>query len=115
MGTSNAQRRDAVVRKQRTANPLIVPARYNFLYSPQGRPCGRPPAAAVLGRQKTRLPYRPSGRFWLLSQSIGKANLKELPHRWEAARDCFSGQMPSVGRQTLILRRNGRRLGPLPL
>jgi hypothetical protein len=75
-------------------------------------------AAACGGRPrpaKTRLPYRPSGRFWLLSQSIGKANLKELPHRWQAARDCFSGQMPSVGRQTLILRRNGRRLGPLPL
>ena len=75
-------------------------------------------AAACGGRPRpaeTRLPYRPSGRFWLLSQSIGKVNLKELPHRWQAARDCFSGQMPSVGRQTLILRRNGRRLGPLPL
>ena len=38
-------------RKQRTVNPLMVPARYNFLCSSQGRPCGRPPAAAVLGRQ----------------------------------------------------------------
>jgi hypothetical protein len=85
-------------------------------FSTSSRPALR--AAACGGRPrpaKTRLPYRPSGRFWLLSQSIGKANLKELPHRWEAARDCFSGQMPSVGRQTLILRRNGRRLGPLPL
>jgi hypothetical protein len=37
--------------EQWTANPLIVPARYNFLY-PSSRPaCGRPPAAAVLGRQ----------------------------------------------------------------
>jgi hypothetical protein len=27
------------------------PSRYNFLFSPQGRPCGRPPPAAVLGRQ----------------------------------------------------------------
>jgi len=40
-------------RKQRTVNPLavhpqVVPARYNS----QGRPCGRPPAAAVLGRQR---------------------------------------------------------------
>jgi hypothetical protein len=27
-------------RKQRTVNPLMVPARYNFLYSSQGRPAG---------------------------------------------------------------------------
>jgi hypothetical protein len=40
-------------RKQRTVNPLMVPARYNFLYSSQGRPCGRPPAAAVLAPATT--------------------------------------------------------------
>jgi hypothetical protein len=39
-------------RKQRTVNPLMASTRYNFLYSPQGRPCGRPPAAAVLGRKR---------------------------------------------------------------
>jgi hypothetical protein len=34
-------------RKQRTVNPLMASARYNFLYSPQGRPAGglRPPSA----------------------------------------------------------------------
>jgi hypothetical protein len=33
-------------RKQRTVNPPIGPTRYNFLLLiPQGRPCGRPPAA----------------------------------------------------------------------
>ena len=41
----------AVVRKQRTVNPLIAPTRYNFLYSSSRRPCGRPPPAAALGRQ----------------------------------------------------------------
>jgi hypothetical protein len=40
-------------RKQRTVNPLIVPARYNFLYSSQGRPCGRPPAALRPGNDTT--------------------------------------------------------------
>jgi hypothetical protein len=37
-------------RNQRTVNPLIAPARYNFLYSASRPACGRPPAAAVLGR-----------------------------------------------------------------
>jgi hypothetical protein len=32
-------------------NRLNAPSRYNFLYSPQGRPCGRPPPAAVSRRQ----------------------------------------------------------------
>jgi hypothetical protein len=42
-------------RKQRTVNPPTAPARYNFLYpSFQGRPCGRPPAAAVLAPAATR-------------------------------------------------------------
>jgi hypothetical protein len=36
-------------RKQRTVNPLMVPARYNFLYSSSRPANGRPPAA--LGRQ----------------------------------------------------------------
>jgi hypothetical protein len=36
-------------RKQRTVNPLIVPARYNFLYASSRPACGRP--AAALGRQ----------------------------------------------------------------
>jgi hypothetical protein len=40
-------------RKQRTVNPLIVPARYNFLYSYSRPACGRPPPAAALGRQST--------------------------------------------------------------
>jgi hypothetical protein len=40
-------------RKQQTVNPLIVPARYNFLYSSQGRPCGRPPAALRPGNDTT--------------------------------------------------------------
>jgi hypothetical protein len=39
------------VTHQPRQHTLIVPARYNFLYFPQGRPCGRPPSAAVLGRQ----------------------------------------------------------------
>ena len=49
-------------RRQRTVNPLIVPARYNFLYSPQGRPCGRPPAALRPGNDTTttRAPASPS-------------------------------------------------------
>src|SRR5215207_11753171 len=53
--------RRAVSRKRRTVNPLMVPARYSFLSSHlQGRPCGRPPAAAVLGRQTvTGATYRP--------------------------------------------------------
>jgi hypothetical protein len=36
-------------------------ARYNFLYSSQGRPCGRPPPAAVLAPAATRRPpgHRP--------------------------------------------------------
>jgi hypothetical protein len=38
--------------KQRTVNPL-VPARDNFLYSPQGRPCGRPAAALRPGNDTT--------------------------------------------------------------
>jgi hypothetical protein len=42
-----------LLQEQRTVNPLIAPARYNFLYSSQGRPCGRPPPAAVLGRHDT--------------------------------------------------------------
>jgi hypothetical protein len=40
-------------RKQRTVNPLIAPARYNFLYFLQGRPCGRPPAALRPGCDPT--------------------------------------------------------------
>jgi hypothetical protein len=40
----------AVVRKQRTVNPPIAPARSNFLYSSSRLACGRPPTAAVLGR-----------------------------------------------------------------
>ena len=41
----------------------MVPARYNFLYSPQGRPCGRPPAAAVLAPAAPRL---------LLGKNLGR-------------------------------------------
>jgi hypothetical protein len=32
------------------AQPPLAPTRYNVLYILKGRPCGRPPAAAVLGR-----------------------------------------------------------------
>jgi hypothetical protein len=39
-------------RKQRTVNLLMVPARYNFLYCSFKAAYGRPPAAAVLGRQR---------------------------------------------------------------
>jgi hypothetical protein len=45
-------------RKQRTVNPLMAPACYNFPYSPQGRPCGRPPPAAVLAPAARRQPPR---------------------------------------------------------
>jgi hypothetical protein len=38
-------------RKQRTVNPPLVPARYNFLYSSSRPASGRPPAA--LGRRRT--------------------------------------------------------------
>ena len=41
-------RTEGSAHERRTVNPLMVPARYNFLCSSQGRPCGRPPAAAVL-------------------------------------------------------------------
>jgi hypothetical protein len=34
----------SIRRSFRVKSRLIVPARYNFLYSPQGRLCGRPPA-----------------------------------------------------------------------
>jgi hypothetical protein len=44
--------RSEVDPEQWMVNPLMVPAGYNFLYFSQGRPCGRPPAAAVLGRQR---------------------------------------------------------------
>jgi hypothetical protein len=43
------------VRKQRTVNPLVVPARYNFLYSSSRPACGRPPEAAVLSRRGPQL------------------------------------------------------------
>jgi hypothetical protein len=43
--------RDAVVPEAADGQSPIAPARYNFLCSSQGRPCGWPPAAAVLGRQ----------------------------------------------------------------
>jgi hypothetical protein len=47
---------------------VAVPLRElgDFSLHPQGRPCGRPPAAAVLGRQRldghrgTGLPFHPS-------------------------------------------------------
>jgi hypothetical protein len=39
-------------RKQRTVNPLTDPTRYNFLYTSSRPACGRPPAAAALGRQR---------------------------------------------------------------
>jgi hypothetical protein len=42
------------LRKQRTVNPLIVPARYNFLY-PSSRPALR--AAACSGRPRPAQPY----------------------------------------------------------
>ena len=47
---------------QRTVNPLMVPARYNFLCLPQGRPCGRPPAALRPGNDTTLMgrPASPS-------------------------------------------------------
>ena len=41
--------RSAAIRERRTVKPPMVRAHYNLLYSFQGRPCGRPPAAAVLG------------------------------------------------------------------
>jgi hypothetical protein len=34
------------LRKQRTVNPPMVPARYNFLHASSRPACGRPPAAA---------------------------------------------------------------------
>jgi hypothetical protein len=87
----------------------------DLLYVLKAGPAG---ATAYGGRPrpaKTRLRYLPLGRLRLLGQQIGKVNLKKLPHRREATRDWFSGQMLSVGRQALIIRRDGRRLGPLPL
>jgi hypothetical protein len=35
----------------RSVVPVLLRSWETFLYSPQGRPCGRPHAAAVLGRQ----------------------------------------------------------------
>jgi hypothetical protein len=50
----------------------------NFLYHPQGRPCGRPPPAAVLGRQATR---RPPG-----SRPHPLGELGAVAARWEHRR-----------------------------
>jgi len=49
---------------QRTVNPLMVPARYDFLYSSQGRP----PAAAVLAPATTR--RSPENRLTLPHRGI---------------------------------------------
>jgi hypothetical protein len=45
--------RNAVVRKQRTVNPLVVPARNNFLYSLKAGPAGglRPPSGPAATRR----------------------------------------------------------------
>jgi hypothetical protein len=55
--------------RDRSYGPLIVrqrsttgPARYDLLHTSQGRPCGRPPAAAVLGRQHHWTRYRANRR-----------------------------------------------------
>src|SRR5215207_3125521 len=51
----------------------MVPCRYNFLFSPQGRPCGRPPAAAVLGRQ-----HRRQGNGKALLLHVHRAGIHQL-------------------------------------
>jgi hypothetical protein len=52
--TALAQIVEALLRERRTVNPLIVPARCNFLYSSSRPACGWPPVAAVLGRHIRR-------------------------------------------------------------
>jgi hypothetical protein len=46
--------------KQRTVNPLMVPARYNFLYSSFQ---GRPRTAAAGGRPRPAIPDEPNSGF----------------------------------------------------
>jgi hypothetical protein len=60
----------------------------NLLYWIQGRPCGRPPAAAVLGRQtsttsaSTTIASVPAGQpavglLWICSVQVSKGHEKE--------------------------------------
>jgi hypothetical protein len=48
-----ARTAETLLRERRAVNPLMVPARYNFLYSSSRPPCGRPPAA--LGRRRRQV------------------------------------------------------------
>jgi hypothetical protein len=48
----------------------------DLLYLPQGRPCGRPPPAAVLGRQhhgdRVGVPFSPPGRATQLREQASR-------------------------------------------
>jgi hypothetical protein len=78
-------------RKQRTVNPPIALVT-TFSTLPQGRPCGRPPTAAVLGR----LPHRPDQKQAAPCRS----------GRWleEDARPRRSSLTPTPGRHRQVVR-----------
>jgi hypothetical protein len=71
------------------AQPPLAPTRYNFLYILRGRPCGRPPAAAVLGR---------------LHHTTGSAYRS---HRRDAPRSQRSRHRDAQGRNEEALSRRG--------
>jgi hypothetical protein len=56
-GRAEARPVDSRSRSEQTVTPPSVSARYNFLYSPQGRPAGglRPPSAATPDGGSTRI------------------------------------------------------------
>jgi hypothetical protein len=71
----------------------MVRARYNFLYSSQARPCGRPPAAAVFGRQSCCSGVIITSIFSLINSSVN--------HRWqrEGVEQQFSNEQTEAHRQ----------------
>jgi hypothetical protein len=95
------------LRKQRTVNPLMASTRYNFLSLPQGRPCGRPPAATHRSSgNRLSLPHRgsppigratrsgDSGAVWAGSNSPGRTGASQLRRQLPTRASCQPAGRP---------------------
>jgi hypothetical protein len=79
-----------------TANPLMAPAQYNFLYSSQGRPCGRPPAALRPGDDTTATGEPTTPRSARPAQPSRSADLEvRISHPSTHPRSVVSGRTTS--------------------
>jgi hypothetical protein len=81
---------------------VLLRALGDFSLHPQGRPCGRPPAAAVLGRQHLAgsgpdFPPQPNHRHFNREVRSSKSQLKNIrPRKYSGLANICKPHMPLI-------------------